>query len=88
MAPIAAAAPGRTPAKPRLRRLEGATLCVLVAGFIAIRLWNLTAAIPVALDELKGIPAARKCRAHAHWCVLSMGGNTLRQTLELRVLRL
>ena len=44
MAPIAAAAgSGSTPARARLRRLEVAALCVLVAGFIGIRLWNLTA---------------------------------------------
>jgi hypothetical protein len=63
MAPIAAAAPGRTPAKPRLRRLEGATLCVLVAGFIAIRLWNLTA-FCLDSDEIFSLLCARYRLGH------------------------
>jgi hypothetical protein len=63
MAPIAAAAPGRTSVKARLRRLEVAALVVLVAGFIGIRLWNLTA-FCLDSDEIFSLLCARYHLGH------------------------
>jgi len=59
MAPIApAAAPGSTSARTPRRRLELAALGVLVAGFIGIRLWNLTA-FCLDSDEIFSLLTAR-----------------------------
>jgi len=64
MASIAAtSAPGGTSAKARLRRMEVAALCVLAAGFIAIRLWNLTA-FCLDSDEIFSLLCARYNLAH------------------------
>ena len=64
MAPIAAAArPDSTSAKPRLRRMEVAALSLLVAGFIGIRLWNLTA-FCLDSDEIFSLLSARDGLGH------------------------
>jgi len=59
MAPIAAASrPDSASAKARMRRLEVGILSVLVAGFIGIRLWNLTA-FCLDSDEIFSLLCAR-----------------------------
>jgi hypothetical protein len=59
MAPIATrAAPENAPPNARLRSLEVAAMCVLVAGFIAIRLWNLTV-FCLDSDEIFSLLCAR-----------------------------
>jgi len=59
MAPVTAtAAPDSASARTRLRRLEVAALCVLVAGFVGIRLWNLTA-FCLDSDEIFSLLCAR-----------------------------
>ncbi len=64
MAPIAATPrPDGTSAKARPRRLEVAALCVLVAGFIGIRLWNLTA-FCLDSDEIFSLLCARYKLGH------------------------
>jgi len=64
MAPIAAAPrPDSMSAKARLRRLEVAALCVLVASFIGIRLWNLTA-FCLDSDEIFSLLCARYKLVH------------------------
>jgi hypothetical protein len=64
MAPIAAAPrPDSTSAKARLRRLEVAALSVLVAGFIGIRLWNLTT-FCLDSDEIFSLLCARYNLGH------------------------
>jgi len=64
MAPItAAAATGGTSGKARPRPWEAAALCVLVAGFIGIRLWNLTA-FCLDSDEIFSLLTARDGLGH------------------------
>jgi hypothetical protein len=64
MATIApAAAPGSTSGEARRRRLEVAAMCVLVAGFIGIRLWNLTA-FCLDSDEIFSLLCARDNLSH------------------------
>jgi hypothetical protein len=64
MATIApAAAPGSTSGEARRRRLEVAAVCVLVAGFIGIRLWNLTA-FCLDSDEIFSLLCARDNLRH------------------------
>jgi uncharacterized membrane protein len=63
MAPISAAATAGAPAKQRRRRLEVAALAVLVAGFIGIRLWNLTA-FCLDSDEIFSLLTARSGLVH------------------------
>lgn len=64
MAPIATTAtPDSTSAKPRRRRLEIAALGVLVAGFIGIRLWNLTS-FCLDSDEIFSLLCARDKLGH------------------------
>lgn len=59
MSSIAAAtAPGKTAFSARLRRLEIPALCLLLAGFVAIRLWNLTA-FCLDSDEIFSLLCAR-----------------------------
>ncbi|MGA2579119.1 MAG: hypothetical protein ABSH24_24165 [Bryobacteraceae bacterium] len=55
--------PDSTPAKAHLRRLELAAVCVLVAGFIGIRLWNLTA-FCLDSDEIFSLLCARYKLVH------------------------
>jgi hypothetical protein len=63
MAPIAAAATASDPAKPRLRRLEACATAVLVAAFIGIRLWNLTA-FCLDSDEIFSLLTTRSGLGH------------------------
>jgi 4-amino-4-deoxy-L-arabinose transferase-like glycosyltransferase len=64
MAPITTApAPDGTSAKLRRHRIEVAALCVLAAGFIAIRLWNLTA-FCLDSDEIFSLLTARDGLTH------------------------
>jgi hypothetical protein len=64
MAPVAAAArPEGSAANPRVSRWEVAALVVLVAGFIGIRLWNLTA-FCLDSDEIFSLLTARDGLRH------------------------
>lgn len=58
MTPLAATAPGKPSFSARLRRLETPILCLLVALFIGIRLWNLTA-FCLDSDEIFSLLSAR-----------------------------
>ncbi|MGO4879190.1 MAG: hypothetical protein ACLP59_00020 [Bryobacteraceae bacterium] len=63
MAQVIAATPERASARSRLRWLEIGALIVLVAGFIAIRLWNLTS-FCLDSDEIFSLLCARYNLAH------------------------
>jgi len=58
MATLAATTEGHAPAHSRPRGLELAVLCVLAAGFIGMRLWNLTA-FCLDSDEIFSLTCAR-----------------------------
>lgn len=62
-APAAASRAAGKPAKSGARRLEAGALAILVAGFVAIRLWNLTS-FCLDSDEIFSLLTARENLGH------------------------